>query len=48
MIEDANGKLIHFDLLGYEDYTNYKDDRIRPRYLQSVSKIIGNWKTNNI
>ena len=46
MVQDPNGKWIHFGAMGYEDYTKHKDDKRRENYLKRASNIKGSWKQN--
>jgi len=46
MVQDPNGKWIHFGAMGYEDYTKHKDDKRRENYLNRASNIKGSWKQN--
>jgi hypothetical protein len=46
MVEDPDGKLIHFGQLKYEDHTKHLNDIRRKNYLTRTSNIRGNWKSN--
>jgi hypothetical protein len=46
MLQDLNGKFIHFGQMGYEDFTKHKDKERRDRYLKRSTNILGNWKNN--
>ena len=46
MVQDPNGKWVHFGAFGMEDYTRHKDEERRKRYLARATKIKGNWKDN--
>ena len=46
MVQDPNGKVIHFGQLGYEDFTKHLNEIRRKNYLTRTSGIKGNWKSN--
>ena len=46
MIEDHNGKWVHFGQMGYEDFTKHQDDKRRHNYLRRTANMRGNWKDN--
>jgi len=46
MVEDPNGKMIHFGAIGYEDYTKHGDEFRRNNYLARTSNMKGNWRDN--
>lgn len=46
MVQDPNGKWVHFGAFGMEDFTLHKDEERRKRYLARATKIKGNWKNN--
>lgn len=46
MLQNPDGKWIHFGAFGMEDFTRHKDEERRKRYLARATKIKGNWKDN--
>ena len=46
MIQDDDGKWVHFGQMKYEDYTKHGDQSRRENYLKRASNIKGNWKSN--
>ena len=46
MVQEPNGKMIHFGQIGYEDFTKHQDDKRRHNYLTRTANIRGNWKDN--
>lgn len=46
MVQDPNGKWVHFGLMGFEDYTKHKDISRRHRYLHLTEGMRGNWRNN--
>lgn len=46
MLQNPDGKWIHFGAFGMEDFTKHKDEERRKRYLARATKIKGNWKDN--
>jgi len=46
MIQDPDGKWVHFGQMKYEDYTKHGDQNRRENYLKRASNIKGNWKSN--
>lgn len=44
MIQQPNGKFIHFGQMGYEDYTKHQNDIRRNNYLLRAKNIQGKWK----
>lgn len=46
MIQDPNGKWVHFGQIGYEDYTKHQDDKRRKNYLTRTANMRGNWRDN--
>lgn len=46
MIQDDDGKWVHFGQMLYEDFTKHGDQSRRENYLKRASKIKGNWKGN--
>ena len=46
MVEDPNGKWIHFGAFGMEDYTKHNDKHRQNSYLKRSTNIKGNWKDN--
>jgi len=46
MIQRPDGKWVHFGAMGYEDFTQHKDDLRRIHYLQRAQNIRGNWRDN--
>lgn len=46
MIQDPNGRWVHFGQLPYADYTKHRSQVRRHRYLQRSTNIKGDWKSN--
>lgn len=46
MVQDPNGKWVHFGQMGYEDFTKHRDEQRRNNYLNRSKNIRGNWKDN--
>jgi hypothetical protein len=46
MIEDDEGKWIHFGQMGYEDYLHHNDYERMLRYRARATNMKGNWKNN--
>lgn len=46
MVQDLNGKWIHFGQLKYQDFTQHKNLIRRKSYLARTSNMKGNWKDN--
>ena len=46
MIQNEQGKFVHFGLIPYEDYTFHKDQARQHRYLARAMKIRGRWAQN--
>lgn len=46
MVQDPNGKWVHFGAFGMEDYTKHKDEKRRTSYLKRSTNIKGKWKDN--
>lgn len=44
MIQNPDGKWIHFGEMGFEDFTRHRDDIRRLHYLQRATNIHGDWK----
>lgn len=44
MIQNPDGKWIHFGNINYSDYTRHKDEVRRIHYLQRSLNIQGDWK----
>ena len=44
MIQNKEGKLIHFGQMGYEDFTRHGDPIRRERYLKRAMAIRGDWR----
>jgi hypothetical protein len=44
MVQNKEGKLIHFGQMGYEDFTNHRDPVRRDRYLKRAMGIKGKWR----
>jgi Family of unknown function (DUF5754) len=44
MIQNPDGKWIHFGQMGYEDFTKHNDPIRRQRYLNRATKIRGLWQ----
>jgi len=46
MVQDPNGKWVHFGAFGMEDYTKHRDEKRRISYLKRSTNIKGKWKEN--
>lgn len=46
MIQDPNGRWVHFGQMGAEDFTKHQDRARRQRYLARATNIRGQWKDN--
>lgn len=46
MVQNPEGKIIHFGQLGYEDFTRHQDEERRQRYLKRTANMKGNWKND--
>jgi hypothetical protein len=46
MIQDDDGKWVHFGGMLYQDFTKHADQSRRENYLKRASKIKGDWKGN--
>lgn len=46
MVEDPDGKMVHFGATGYEDYTKHGDEFRRNNYLARTANMKGNWRDN--
>jgi len=46
MVQDPNGKWIHFGQLDYEDFTHHKNLVRRKNYLKRTANMRGKWKDN--
>lgn len=46
MLQDPQGKWVHFGSTDYEDFTFHKNKERQQSYLARASKIKGNWKDN--
>jgi hypothetical protein len=46
MIEDNNGKFIHFGDIRYSDFTKHKNEDKKNRYWKRMTKIKGDWVNN--
>lgn len=46
MVQDPNGKWVHFGQMGFEDFTKHMDEKRRNNYLNRSRNIRGNWKDN--
>ena len=46
MIEDPNGKMVHFGQIPFEDYTKHHDEFRRNNYLKRTENMKGNWRDN--
>ena len=44
MVQNPDGKWIHFGEMGYEDFTKHQDDKRRQNYLKRTANMKGNWK----
>jgi hypothetical protein len=44
MIQNENGKFIHFGSILFSDYTKHLDKERQKNYLARATKIKGNWK----
>lgn len=46
MVQDPNGKMVHFGQMGAEDFTKHQNETRRQSYLRRSTNIKGNWKDN--
>ena len=46
MIQDPDGKWVHFGQIGYEDYLKHGDEARRKNYLKRTENMRGNWRDN--
>lgn len=46
MVQNPEGKLIHFGQMGYEDFTKHNDTRRKYLYLRRTENIRGNWRAD--
>ena len=46
MVQDPNGKWVHFGSRFYDDWHSHKDPIRREKYLKRATNIKGNWKDN--
>jgi hypothetical protein len=46
MVEDPQGKWVHFGEMGYQDFTRHMDRSRQERYLKRALNIRGNWMDN--
>ena len=46
MVQDPDGKWVHFGQLKYEDFTHHKNLDRRKNYLTRTANMKGNWKDN--
>ena len=46
MIQDDDGKWVHFGQMKYEDFTKHGDQDRRENYLKRASGMKGNWRGN--
>ena len=46
MVQDPNGKWIHFGQIKFEDFTKHKDMKRRQNYLTRTAGMKGDWKDN--
>jgi hypothetical protein len=46
MIQDPDGKWVHFGQLNYEDFQKHGDQKRRENYLKRASGMKGDWRTN--
>lgn len=46
MVENPEGKWIHFGQLNFQDFTHHKDEERRKRYLTRTANMRGDWKSN--
>lgn len=44
MVQNPEGRWVHFGQLNFQDYTKHKDEDRRRRYLARATNIKGNWK----
>lgn len=44
MIQDSNGRWVHFGQIPYEDFTKHKNKTRRNNYLTRSGRIKGDWK----
>ena len=46
MVQNPQGKWVHFGALGYEDFTKHQDEKRRHNYLTRTANMRGNWKND--
>lgn len=46
MVQNPNGKMVHFGQMGYEDFTKHKDTKRQQAYLNRTSNIKGKWRND--
>lgn len=46
IINNANGKKVHFGNINYQDFSKSNDETHRNSYLARAMKIKGNWQSN--
>jgi hypothetical protein len=46
MLQNPDGKWIHFGQMNYEDFTKHKDEKRRQSYLSRTEGIKGDWREN--
>ena len=46
MIQNEQGKFVHFGLMPYEDYTKHRNTERQHRYLRRAMNIRGRWALN--
>lgn len=44
MIQNPEGKWVHFGQMNYEDYTKHQDKERQYKYLKRATNIKGDWK----
>lgn len=44
MVQNPDGKWIHFGQMGYEDFTKHQDEKRRQNYLKRTANMKGDWK----
>lgn len=46
MVQDLDGKWVHFGEMGFQDFTKHLDKERQYRYLKRAMKIRGDWYKN--
>lgn len=46
MVQNPQGKWVHFGQLGFQDFTKHQDEKRRENYLKRTANMKGNWKND--